>query len=335
MTSKPTNPASQTHPISIPTTSLGEAEPLVLSPLAHWQRKDSLEKEVHGYIRAPKQQLPTQLADANKSPRLHFLHGTGFSAMTMAPLASLLPSTWELWLTDVPGHGLSEQPNHRMPDWPALATSIAETMSEAADVENNGPMIGVGHSMGGVVTLLAAVKYPQLFSRIILLDPVLFNTEIIIAQHLMRTLGVWKKSALVRSVSRRKSTWPSVNSMLAELKQKQLYRLWHDDAMTAFGTYAATVNKDNTVSLRCDPKWEGSIFGSYPKGLWHAVHKVAIPVDILVAKKSYSFIPKAAKKAARINNNIRLHTFGEHHCFPMEQPYEAAAFIESLISESI
>lgn len=303
---------------------------LILEGLSDWQGHDKFNNRVNGYKRIGNT-LSADNSHSTMTPRVHFLHGTGFSAMTLAPMASVLPDAWDLWLTDVPGHGLSEQPNHKMPDWPALADSVAETISISADINNKGPMIGVGHSMGGIVTLFAAVKYPKLFSRIILLDPVLFNTEILIAQQLMRTLGVWKKSALVRSVRQRKSSWNNVDEMLQELKQKQLYRLWHPAAMSAFGQYAAKENKDGSVKLLCDPKWEGSIFGSYPKGLWKAIRKVDIPVDILVADKSYSFIPKGANKAANINKNITIHKFGNHHCFPMEQPEETASFIEQLI----
>ncbi len=306
-------------------------KPMALTDLSTWQGQDKNGKWVNGYTRLSNSEAVENNRTINQQ-RVHFLHGTGFSAMTLAPLASLLPNDWELWLTDVPGHGLSEQPNHKMPDWPALAESVAEALLNYADVERKGPLVGVGHSMGGIITLFAAVKYPQLFSKIILLDPVLFNTEIIIAQQLMRTFGVWKKSALVRSVSQRKSHWSNVEEMLDELKQKQLYRLWHPAAISAFGQYGANVNADNSVDLCCSPEWESSIFGSYPKGLWKAVRQVNIPVDIVVANKSYPFIPKSAKKAAKINNNIALHHFGNHHCFPMEQPEASARFIEQLIS---
>jgi pimeloyl-ACP methyl ester carboxylesterase len=303
---------------------------LTLKNLSVWQELDKEGNQVGGYTRIGSQ-LTDSITTTEQRKRVHFIHGTGFSAMTLAPLASLLPNEWDLWLTDAPGHGLSEQPNHKMPDWPALGDSIAEALYKSADIKIKGPMIGVGHSMGGIVTLLAAVKHPQLFSRIILLDPVLFNTEIIIAQQLMRTLGVWKKSALVRSVRQRKSVWNSIDEMVKELKQKQLYRLWHPAALSAFGEYATKVLNDGSISLRCDPNWEGSIFGSYPKGLWKAVRDVDIPVDILVANKSYPFIPKGANKAAKINQNINIHHFGDHHCFPMEQPEAAAAYLEQII----
>jgi len=326
-------------------TSIQQSSPyLSLGEITSWQQKPNNNDTVTGYIRKVKNTQEQALTSA--SP-IHFLHGTGFSAMTLAPIAASLPNNWPIWFTDVPGHGRSSQPNHRMPDWQDMADNVAQSImaqsgtvlsiTEQSQHEHTyaprQPFIGVGHSMGGVLTLLAAAKYPGLFKRIVLLDPVLFNTEIIIAQHLMRSTGVWKKSALVRSVSRRTASWPTKQEMLKELQSKQLYSNWHPDALSAFADYATHTDGNGHIKLSCAPKWEGSIFGSYPKGLWRAVRKVNIPVDILIAEKSYSFIPRAAKKAARINSNIQWHTFGKRHCFPMEEPEAAAKFIEQLLTK--
>ena len=152
---------------------------LSLDNLKQWQQKSKSGNTINGYYRA----------GAKNAKRIHFLHGTGFSAMTLAAMASQLPTDWSVWLTDVPGHGNSTQPSTRMPDWQKMANSVADAIYQQANVKENGPLIGVGHSMGGVLTLFAAVKYPDLFSEVILLDPVLFQNEMIIAQQLMRFTG--------------------------------------------------------------------------------------------------------------------------------------------------
>lgn len=317
---------------------------LTLGDVTTWQQQSINNDTVTGYIRNAQH---IQEQEVSSLPPIHFLHGTGFTAMTLAPMAASLPKDWELWFTDVPGHGRSSQPNHRMPDWQDMADTVAQSIiNQSKDKQAQKkqsqhqptshpfqPFIGVGHSMGGVLTLLAAAKHPKLFKRIVLLDPVLFNTEIIIAQHLMRSTGAWKKSSLVRSVSRRTASWPTKEVMLKELKGKQLYRQWHHDALSAFADYGTHTDNNDNIALSCAPRWEGSIFGSYPKGLWQSVRKIDIPVDIIIAEKSYPFIPRAAKKAARINSNIQWHTFGKRHCFPMEEPEAAAKFIQQLLTK--
>lgn len=265
------------------------------------------------------------------APRIHFLHGNGFCASTLLQLASHLPSEWHCWFTDIPGHGRSDQPHHRMPNWQAMAADVAQALAQNANVAQQGPVIGVGHSMGAVMTLLAAAKQPHLFSRIILLDPVLFAPEILWAQSLLRTTGIWKRSALVKAVRNRRSTWTDTDAAMADLARKKLYRNWHPHVLEDFVT-SGTHTVEEGIQLSCHPHWEASIFGSYPKGLWRAVRKLSIPVDILMAENSYGFIPRSVRKACRVNSFIRGHYFGGSHCFPMEKPKQTAEMINRLLS---
>lgn len=297
--------------------------PLVLKSIQQWQQKSASSLIVNGYYKA----------GVKSTKRIHLLHGTGFSAMTLAAMASQLPNEWPIWLTDVPGHGSSTQPSFKMPDWQKMANTIADAIYRQANVKEDGPLIGIGHSMGGVLTLMAAHKYPDLFSEIILLDPVLFQNEMIIAQQLMRITGTWRHRAIVKSVTNRTSIWPTLDAMKVNISGKPFYKAWHSQVISDYCQYSSRkINNGNAVTLSCAPSWEASIFGSYPKGLWQAVRSIKVPTTILIAKKSYFFIPKAVKRAAKINKKIQWQTFGETHCFPMEQPKETAEVIEKLIT---
>ena len=301
-----------------------KTKPLILKNRSKWQQKSKSNMTVSGHYRAGEK----------KGKRIHILHGTGFSAMTMAAMASQLPSDSSIWITDVPGHGLSTQPTTRMPSWQKMADTVADAIYQQANVKINGPLIGIGHSMGAILTLLAAAKYPDLFSEIILLDPVLFKNEMIIAQQLMRATGIWRHRELVKSVGNRTAKWSSLEVMKSEIAGKSFYRPWHAQVINDYCQYSTTLNEDNSVELSCSPTWEASIFGSYPKGLWQAVRKVTLPVNILVANKTYFFIPAAVKRAAKINKNIQWQKFGNHHCFPMEQPIETAAVLAKIIAKT-
>lgn len=303
-------------------TTLLSSSALVLDNIQQWQQKSNSQMTVNGYYRA----------GAKNAKRIHLLHGTGFSAMTLAAMASQLPQDWSIWLTDVPGHGGSTQPTSKMPDWQKMANTVADALYLQANVKENGPLIGVGHSMGGVLTLLAAVKYPDLFSEIILLDPVLFKTEMIIAQQLMRATGTWRQRALVKAVTNRTATWPNLTAMKESIAGKPFYKAWHPQVIHDYCQYSTNVNHNNAVQLSCHPSWEASIFGSYPKGLWRAIYDIEIQVEILIANKSYFFIPKAVKRAAKINKAIQWRRFGNYHCFPMEQPLESAKIITDFIN---
>jgi len=263
---------------------------------------------------------------------LHFLHGNGFCGLTLAPLAEELSQGNEpLMFTDLPGHGGSDRADVAMqPDWNRMADRVADSIAARIDR----PVTGIGHSMGGVVTLLAAARYPDLFTRIVLLDPVLFSREVIFYQRLMRKTGLWQRTSLVRSVSRRRAEWPSVDALRTDLSTKSLYRNWTLGALEAFSHYGSETTDSGAVTLACDPRWEASIFGSYPRGLWQAVRTVSMPVDIIVATRSYPFIRPAVRRAVARNKQIVQHIFDGGHCFPMELPEAAAVQINDILVDS-
>lgn len=293
------------------------------------------------------------LAGADELPesctrRWHFVHGNGFCGRTLTPVANQLQAllTGEVGaggdhadgflFTDLPGHGdappAPEQAQRRMPDWIAMADHLADSVAG----RGRAPLIGVGHSMGGVVTLLAAARHPGLFERIVLLDPVLFSSEVLLFQRMMRLTGWWTKTGLVKSVSARRARWPDRATAREELSRKSLYRQWRTDALDAFVQHGLKPVLDDDsqpteeVMLSCDPEWEAAIFGSYPKGLWQAVQEVSCRVDIMVACSSYPFIKRSTAKAARMNSLIKVHPIDGSHCFPMEAPETAARWIRDL-----
>src|SRR5690554_1592299 len=93
-------------------------------------------------------------AGQENAPSVHFLHGNGFSSTTLLPIGLGLPKDWNLLFTDAPGHGLSTQPEGYMPDWLGMARKIGDALAERA----NNKVIGVGHSMGGIMTLMMAAE---------------------------------------------------------------------------------------------------------------------------------------------------------------------------------
>jgi len=253
---------------------------------------------------------------------VHLLHGNGFCSPTLLPVGMKFPQEWNLLFTDVPGHGNSKQPQGYMPNWLTMARQIGEALESRV----NEPIYGVGHSLGGVMTLMIAAERPHLFKKIVLLDPVMFSQEVIFIQRMMRKSGFWRRTNLVKRVANRRNHWPDADSMRAELSQKGLYKHWVPEALEAFIEYG-TKPVSNGIELSCDPAWEASIFGSYPRGLWEAVRKVSVPVEIMVASDSYSFIARSARRAAKANKNISWQSVEGGHCFPMEQPEKTAKLL--------
>ncbi|PID61946.1 MAG: hypothetical protein CSB44_05590 [Gammaproteobacteria bacterium] len=265
-------------------------------------------------------------------PRLSLLHGNGFSSGTLMPLAEALPESWNIWLPDIPGHGCSGMPGTHHPDWQDMADSIAESLRHQAHTATLGPLIGIGHSFGGMLTLLAACRHPAMFSEIILLDPPLHTPGLIPVMHVAHATGTWRRIGLVKKALSRRRHWPDRVAMRESLQKRQLYQKWDPAALEGFVQTGAVESATGGVELACDPAWEAAIFASTPQRLWAKIKRLTVPTTIVNASDNAIFFARAgAERAARVNPVIKRIDHGDSHCFPMEDPAGTAELIENLL----
>ena len=96
---------------------------------------------------------------------LHFTHANGIPAATYQKFLDCFQQDYEV--KAIPFIGMNPQyPITR--DWRYLVDEVI------ADIEQQFPqqqVIGLGHSFGGLVTLMAAYRRPELFSKLIIMDP--------------------------------------------------------------------------------------------------------------------------------------------------------------------
>ncbi|MEH6823247.1 MAG: alpha/beta hydrolase [Motiliproteus sp.] len=274
----------------------------------------------------------------SKQLQICWLHGNGFNSLAYAPILSDLAKPgaghpgYSVFATDIPGHGLSHPPERQWPHWRSLAKAVDQAMAKQFVSQPVQRRIGVGHSLGGIVTLLQAHQNPQRFEKILLLDPMLLPPSLILAQQSLQTFKLWPWAPLPKAARRRRRHWESSAAMRQQLGAKRFYRRWHCDA---FSGYVAGGHRSVAagVELSCAPEWEAKIFASYPTRLLQALQEVKIPVHIICALDSFPFLLKGAKRAAALNPNISYQQWGAGHCFPMEQPLQTAVLIRGLLQE--
>lgn len=94
------------------------------------------------------------------------IHGWSSSWYAMSPLMGLLAQRFHCIAIDLPGYGQS-------PSLPG-STTIAGYVNVLADLIehlNDGPVVLVGHSMGGMIGVTLALTHPILVERMVLLSP--------------------------------------------------------------------------------------------------------------------------------------------------------------------
>jgi len=106
------------------------------------------------------------------------IHGWSSSWYAMSPLLGLVSQRFRAISIDLPGYGKSPPLPNRT-TIPAYADLLADLIEEVTD----GPVVLVGHSMGGMTSLTLALRYPALIERMVLIDPT-------ISGHLSRTINL-------------------------------------------------------------------------------------------------------------------------------------------------
>lgn len=272
--------------------------------------------------------------EPGERPLVHFLHGNGFCGLVYWPwLRALLPE-YGLLLSDAQGHGRSDA-GPRFLGWNRNAELALQVLERQRERWPGQPVYGVGHSFGGILTLLMAAERPQLFDRLILLDPILFTRPMIGLMALSDTFGLYRRNAMASRARSRQQVWPDRETAWNYFHERGIFKGWAPESLAAYIDYALKPRADGGLELCCPPRIEAAIFSSFPRGLWSAVKKVQVPTTIIYGQSTYPFVPKAAQLASRLNPRIRAIGVPGRHCFMQEYPEETGALVRSLLEQSM
>lgn len=94
------------------------------------------------------------------------IHGWSSSSYALTPLIGLLSQRFHCIAVDLPGYGKSPPFPHR-PTIQAYADILVDLIEQISDR----PVVLIGHSMGGMISLTIAGRHPVLVERMVLLGP--------------------------------------------------------------------------------------------------------------------------------------------------------------------
>jgi len=98
-------------------------------------------------------------------PVIHFIHGNSFCGRVYEPMLAHLAVDFDLWLSDVQGHGDSDL-GGRFKGWNVSAElAVKAFQAHRNKLFGQAPVMAVGHSFGGVLSCLAMAEHPKLFTR--------------------------------------------------------------------------------------------------------------------------------------------------------------------------
>lgn len=107
------------------------------------------------------------------------------------------------------------------------------------------PLVGVGHSFGGVILANVALMHPRLFSTMVFIDPVMSKTI---------SIGPLYGFDTMRASSSRRDLWPSREEAVASIRRNKFYGTWDPRAVDALVKYGF---RDTPTKLYPDEKDKG------------------------------------------------------------------------------
>ncbi|MBE0582279.1 MAG: alpha/beta hydrolase, partial [Desulfofustis sp.] len=94
------------------------------------------------------------------------IHGWSSSSYAMSPLSGLLSQRFHCLSVDLPGYGSSPPFEDR-----TTIQRYADLIADLIEEVSNGPVVLVGHSMGGMISTTVALDHPVLVERMVLISP--------------------------------------------------------------------------------------------------------------------------------------------------------------------
>ncbi|WP_017429737.1 alpha/beta hydrolase [Vreelandella jeotgali] len=251
-------------------------------------------------------------------PRLVFAHANGFPGLSYKSLLAPLGDTFAVHTLECLGHDPDYPVEH---NWNALVEELLDSLPPPSA----GPVLGVGHSLGGILMAMAARRQPQRFRGVIMLDSPLMLGPDALVMKVAKRLGLMDRITPAGKTSRRRRYWPSREAMADSLRHRSLFRRFTPEALDDYVQAGSRDREDGRIALAFDPAVEARIFRHLPDNLSRLPGRLEVPTVVIAGEASDLLTATRIRRLERRGLTV-LGTPGAH-MFPMECPEATRAAI--------
>jgi pimeloyl-ACP methyl ester carboxylesterase len=256
---------------------------------------------------------------------IHFSHANGFPASTYRTLFAELGDSHEVRHIERIGH------DPRFPvtrDWPHLVEQLLDDIGRRYE----DPVWLVGHSLGGYLSLMAALRKPQWVRGVVMLDsPVIAGWRSGMLRVTQWT-GLDERLSPAAATRNRRTTWASRDEAWRHFHAKPVFARWDERVLSDYIEFGIPqTSPDGTRSLAFDRRIEYLIYRTLPHTLGaRLLHGAPVPVAFIAGTHS--------KEVRQVGLAATRRLAGQHfewiegsHLYPMERPIETARAVQRLI----
>ena len=268
-----------------------------------------------------------------RGPLIHVAPANGFPPHSYRPAVAPL-------LTD---HRVVSLPPRAMwldagapPETPGSWTSLRDDLLDGMGEHQLPPLIGVGHSFGAVVSLLAAVKERSRFRALALLDPTILPPAMMNEIREQRQRGEMQFRPLVQGARKRRDRFNALSEAFSYWRGKPLFTDWSDDMVTRYAKSMLRATGAGDFTLSWPGAWEAHYYESFYSESWDDVARLdrSLPVLVVGGSESDTFLPEAV---ALLREKLPWATYltipGYGHLFPHAAPEQTGRILRGWVDE--
>ncbi|MDB5775878.1 MAG: alpha/beta hydrolase [Herbaspirillum sp.] len=257
-------------------------------------------------------------------PILHFAHANSYPAGTYRLFFERLRQHYDIHAMAMHAHN---------PDYPVDDgwTSLGRELSDELARRYSAPVILVGHSLGGILSLIAARNRPDLVRCVVLLDsPIVAGWRAMILR-LMKAFNVEHKHAPSRFSVKRRNVWPDRESSYRHFASKRVFAAWPEEVLRDYVEHGIS-EQENGVGLSFSRETETAIYRTIPHDLGKLTKQnFPVPVGFIGGEDSVECRLAGLAATRRLVGENFIQIPGGH-LFPMATPEAAAEAVNQMIN---
>ena len=254
-----------------------------------------------------------------------FAHANGFPAGTYDQLFKAWRAAgWRVRALAMFGH----DPRYPVASgWTKLRDQLIDHLAAQAP---QGAYI-VGHSLGGILGLMAACRRPDLVKGLVMMDSPVVTGWRAHSVRVMKATGLFARLSPSRVSRTRRHEWPARADALAHYAAKSKFARWGPGVLADY-VAAGTVRRGGKTVLAFDRAIESRIYDTMPLNLGGVLrrHPPRCAVAFIAGLRSNE-IRQGGLAAIHPLAGERLRWIDGTHLFPMEHPAQTAATVLELL----
>lgn len=260
-------------------------------------------------------------------PLIHFAHANGIPSKVYQKLFDQLSDDFDIIMLPEIGTDPKYPVNNH---WSNLVDQLIHSIESQA---NGRPVIALGHSLGALISFMAAYKRPDLMQQLIMLDPPLINGLPSFGLHLAKFFSprYVDKVTPAGISSKRRDHWASREEAADKLRSRGFFADFDPDTFDDYIRYGLKDAAQGGVTLTIPKDVEVAIFRKNPSLFWLRPRRApTLPVTLVIGKDS-QFLKRGFPQRVKRSLGIDYVLADGGHMFPLEHPVEVAQLVKSLI----